>query len=77
MTTDQPEVRPTGWQAEHAKKYIATDGEDGHIWNGVPTLLLTTTGRRSREARTTPLNLRSRWRPLPRRRLAWRCRPAP
>ena len=28
---------------------------DGHIWEGVPTLLLTTTGRRSSESRTTPL----------------------
>ena len=33
------------WAAEHMKNYLATDGEDGHIWRGVPTLLLTTTGR--------------------------------
>ena len=26
----------------------------GYIWNGVPTLLLTTTGRSSGEPRTTP-----------------------
>jgi deazaflavin-dependent oxidoreductase (nitroreductase family) len=48
-------TRPVGWQAEHARRYIATDGEDGHLWNGVPTLLLTTTGQRSGEPRTTPL----------------------
>jgi deazaflavin-dependent oxidoreductase (nitroreductase family) len=37
------------------RRYLATGGEDGHIWEGVPTLLLTTTGRLSREPRTTPL----------------------
>ncbi len=47
--------RPAGWQAEHARRYIATNGEDGHLWNGVPTLLLTTTGRRTGTSRTTPL----------------------
>ena len=35
--------------------YRESDGEVGYLWNGVPTLLLTTTGRRSGEARTTPL----------------------
>jgi len=44
-----------GWIAEHLKKYLASDGADGHIWNGVPTLLLTTTGRKSGDARTLPL----------------------
>jgi len=34
---------------------LETDGEDGHIWRGVPTLLLTTTGRRSGLARMLPL----------------------
>jgi deazaflavin-dependent oxidoreductase (nitroreductase family) len=43
------------WIAEHLKKYLATDGADGHLWNGVPTLLLTTTGRKSGAARTLPL----------------------
>jgi len=43
------------WIAEHLAKYQATDGADGHLWNGVPTLLLTTTGRKSGEARTLPL----------------------
>jgi len=44
-----------GWQAAHARRYLATDGADGHIWNGVPTLLLSTVGRRSGNAYTTPL----------------------
>ena len=51
MTTD----REPGWQARHAQRYIETNGAEGHIWNGVPTLLLTTKGRRSGESRTTPL----------------------
>jgi deazaflavin-dependent oxidoreductase (nitroreductase family) len=40
---------------EHVRRYRETGGEVGHIWNGVPALLLTTTGRRSGEERTTPL----------------------
>jgi deazaflavin-dependent oxidoreductase (nitroreductase family) len=42
--------------AEHVRAYRETDGEFGHDWqNGAPVLLLTTTGRRSGEERTTPL----------------------
>ena len=40
---------------DHVRRYRQTDGEIGYWWNGAPTLLLTTTGRRSGEARTTPL----------------------
>jgi deazaflavin-dependent oxidoreductase (nitroreductase family) len=40
---------------EHVDRYRATDGEEGHEWNGTQTLLLTTTGRKSGEERTTPL----------------------
>jgi deazaflavin-dependent oxidoreductase (nitroreductase family) len=41
---------------EHVKRYIETDGEEGHDWrNGAPVLLITTTGRRSGQQRTTPL----------------------
>ncbi len=49
----QPDITLLG--EEHVKRYQETDGEVGYIWNGVPTLLLTTTGRRSCHARTTPL----------------------
>lgn len=42
--------------AEHVRAYRETDGELGHDWkNGSSILLLTTTGRRSGEERTTPL----------------------
>jgi deazaflavin-dependent oxidoreductase (nitroreductase family) len=40
---------------QHVERYRATDGEEGHEWQGTNTLLLTTTGRRSGEPRTTPL----------------------
>ena len=50
-----PGSRPPGWQQAHARRYIESDGKDGHIWEGVTTLLLTTTGRRTGLARTTPL----------------------
>jgi deazaflavin-dependent oxidoreductase (nitroreductase family) len=40
---------------EHVKRYRETDGAEGHEWQGVTTLILTTTGRRSGEARSTPL----------------------
>jgi deazaflavin-dependent oxidoreductase (nitroreductase family) len=42
--------------AEHVRQYRETDGEYGHDWRrGSPVLLLTTTGHRSGEPRTTPL----------------------
>ena len=58
MTGNEP-----GYQApdislvgeEHIRRYRETDGEVGYLWNGVPTLLLTTTGRRSGEPRTSAL----------------------
>jgi deazaflavin-dependent oxidoreductase (nitroreductase family) len=40
---------------EHVDRYLATDGAEGHEWEGTQTLLLTTTGRKSGELRTTPL----------------------
>ena len=40
---------------EHVRRYQETDGEVGYLWNGAPILLLTVTGRRSGQPRTTPL----------------------
>ena len=40
---------------EHVDRYRATDGEEGHEWQGTVTLLLSTKGRKSGEERTTPL----------------------
>ena len=51
------------WIQDHLKRYLATDGQDGYLWDAslgggkgmVPTLLLTTTGRKSGKALTLPL----------------------
>jgi deazaflavin-dependent oxidoreductase (nitroreductase family) len=40
---------------EHIRRYQATDGEVGYIWNGVTTLLLTTKGRKTGLQRTIPI----------------------
>ena len=40
---------------EHIDRYLATDGEEGHDWQGTQTLILTTTGRRSGQRRLHPL----------------------
>jgi deazaflavin-dependent oxidoreductase (nitroreductase family) len=40
---------------DHVRAYQESGGDVGYLWNGVPTLLLTTTGRRSGQPRTTPL----------------------
>jgi deazaflavin-dependent oxidoreductase (nitroreductase family) len=39
----------------HVAAYRETGGETGYLWNGVPTLLLTVTGRQSGQARTSAL----------------------
>jgi len=39
----------------HIAAYQETDGEVGYLWNGVPSLLLTTRGRRSGQPRTSAL----------------------
>ena len=43
------------WISEHVERYLATDGDEGHMFRGVPTLLLTTIGRKSGEGRLIPL----------------------
>jgi deazaflavin-dependent oxidoreductase (nitroreductase family) len=55
--TEPPVVdSPRGWVNEHIQRYLATGGADGHEWKpGVPTLLLTTRGRRSGLLRRTAL----------------------
>jgi deazaflavin-dependent oxidoreductase (nitroreductase family) len=40
---------------EHVDRYIATDGKEGHDWQGTRCLILTTTGRSSGEERLAPL----------------------
>ncbi|MFE3447818.1 nitroreductase family deazaflavin-dependent oxidoreductase [Nonomuraea sp. NPDC059194] len=45
----------TGWVAAHIRTYLETDGEKGHMYQGWPTLLLTTRGRKSGKLRRTAL----------------------
>lgn len=55
MSADSPPRQLPDWIVDHMQRYLETDGADGHIWRGVPTLLLTTTGRRSGRRLTLPL----------------------
>ncbi len=51
------------WIRDHVTRYLATDGADGYLWDAslgggtgfVPTLLLTTLGRKSGRELTLPL----------------------
>lgn len=61
----EPRIAPKlpDWMKEHLTRYLATDGKDGHLWDAsigggegmVPTLLLSTTGRKSGRVLTLPL----------------------
>ena len=46
---------PVGWVAKHIRRYVETDGKEGHQYNGMPTLLLTTRGRKSGKLYRTAL----------------------
>ncbi|PWU43421.1 nitroreductase family deazaflavin-dependent oxidoreductase [Micromonospora globispora] len=47
---------PEGWVAKHIRRYVETDGAEGHEWRpGIYTLLLTTRGRRTGKLRRTAL----------------------
>jgi deazaflavin-dependent oxidoreductase (nitroreductase family) len=62
MTVDIPAHYPE-WVREHMQRYLSTDGADGHLWDAepfggkgmIPTLLLTTTGRKSGKRLALPL----------------------
>jgi deazaflavin-dependent oxidoreductase (nitroreductase family) len=52
----------SGWQQRHAEAYLKSNGREGHVVDlcipGVPevdTLLLQTTGRKSKDAKISPL----------------------
>ncbi|MGW6916908.1 nitroreductase family deazaflavin-dependent oxidoreductase [Kitasatospora sp. NPDC054939] len=59
MTTaidwDHPKDPQPGWQLDHVRQYVSSEGAEGHFWNGTRTLLLTTVGRVSGQAVRTPL----------------------
>ena len=43
------------WVADHTRKYVETGGDDGYMWRGFPTVVLTTTGRKSGDLRRNAL----------------------
>ena len=55
MTTDTSNTADPenilGFMQDHIRRYLATDGEDGHIMNGFPCLVLTTIGKKTGEQR--------------------------
>ena len=62
---NDPRISPElpDWIRDHLQRYLASNGEDGHLWDAtlgggtglVPTLVLTTTGRKSGKPLTLPL----------------------
>jgi deazaflavin-dependent oxidoreductase (nitroreductase family) len=62
MTNAKISATLPDWVKDHIRRYVATNGTDGHMMafphnpsGAVPTLLLTTTGRRSGEKFVFPL----------------------
>ena len=62
MTNAKISATLPDWVKDHIRRYLATNGADGHMMafphnpsGAVPTLLLTTTGRRSGEKFVFPL----------------------
>jgi deazaflavin-dependent oxidoreductase (nitroreductase family) len=46
---------PRDWVGSHIRDYVESDGKKGYLWRGMPTLLLTTRGRKSGKLRRTAL----------------------
>ncbi len=56
MYSKEPIIdNPQGFALSHIREYVATDGEKGHLWRGMTTLLLTYRGRKSGKLRRTAL----------------------
>jgi deazaflavin-dependent oxidoreductase (nitroreductase family) len=57
VTGSQKEVTdsPVKWVGDHVRRYVSSEGESGHRWSGVYTLLITTRGRKTGELRRTAL----------------------
>lgn len=62
MSDSSPRELPD-WIRDHVRRYLESDGADGHLWDSsvaggpglVPTLLLTTSGRKSGRKLLLPL----------------------
>jgi deazaflavin-dependent oxidoreductase (nitroreductase family) len=46
---------PSGWVADHVRRYVESGGTRGHRFNGHDALLITTRGRRTGRLRRTAL----------------------
>jgi deazaflavin-dependent oxidoreductase (nitroreductase family) len=56
LMTETPIDPVDGWVADHVRLYVQSNGKQGHLWReGVPTLLLTTRGKTTGQARRTAL----------------------
>jgi deazaflavin-dependent oxidoreductase (nitroreductase family) len=55
MSADPEAVADDLFGQEHVRAYRETGGKVGYEWRGTTILLLSTTGRRTGEERTTPL----------------------
>lgn len=55
--TDHDEIidSKVGWVAKHIRRYVESNGTDGHQYMGVQSLLLTTRGRKSGKLYRTAL----------------------
>ena len=49
----QPDLTLLG--EDHIRAYRESGGQVGYLWNGVPSLLLTTSGRKTQQRRTSAL----------------------
>jgi deazaflavin-dependent oxidoreductase (nitroreductase family) len=52
---EEPVDSALGWVAEHTRRYVASGGEDGYMFFGAPTVILTTRGRKSGDLRRNAL----------------------
>ena len=63
MSTPSNPDRLPDWISDHLRRYRESNGADGHMWDSrpaggpgpIPTLLLTTTGRKSKRPKVMPL----------------------
>jgi deazaflavin-dependent oxidoreductase (nitroreductase family) len=54
-TSEEPLDSAREWVAEHTRRYVETGGKDGYLWRGVPTLVLITTGTKTKRLRRNAL----------------------
>jgi deazaflavin-dependent oxidoreductase (nitroreductase family) len=54
-TNDEPLDSARDWVAEHTRRYVESEGKDGYMWRGVPTLVLTTLGSKTKRLRRNAL----------------------